>query len=80
MATLESIEDQIDALNDKMDTKFDEMDLKFDALILHRTCTVCHGSGEVNSPVEGEPGPPYECPLCGGDGSVKAGYIDTTDE
>jgi len=88
MATLESIEAQLTAMQSGIISRFDDIDStlttmqsgiigKFNNLVQHRTCTVCHGTGEINTPVEGEPGPPYSCPNCGGDGTVKSGKIDT---
>lgn len=84
MATLESIEAQIDVFKTEMKAKFDAVDVKFDGvdtklenLVLHQTCALCQGEGEINSPVDGEPGPPYTCPQCGGDGKIRAGQIDT---
>ena len=87
MATLESIEEQIDALNDKVDEKFDEIEEKiesvldkFESQIMHTVCSRCQGSGEISFSVEGGPGPPYTCPQCSGNGTVKIGHMSTTDE
>ncbi len=83
MATLDTIEAQLNAIDNKLDTldaHLDVVEAAFDNLIIHHTCSVCHGSGEVDSPSDGEPGPPYQCPSCGGDGSVDCGYINTSSE
>jgi hypothetical protein len=86
MATLESIEAQITALSDSIDTKLDAIeslvtglqDTLDSGLYQHLDCALCQGTGEINNPVEGEPGPPYTCPQCSGDGTVKRGVINTT--
>lgn len=78
MATLESIETQIEELTEHIDEKFDEIDAQIESLVVHNKCAVCQGTGEVNTPAEGEPGPPYTCPRCGGDGTIKFSTINTT--
>ena len=76
MATLESIEAQIDAFKDWADGKFGDIDSKLDNLIIESACPVCQGDGEVNSPVDGQPGPPYICPRCAGTGKTTIGELE----
>jgi len=94
MATLESIEEQIDALDDKLDTKLDALETKIDAiesaienleLVSYKTCTVCNGVGTiVPSSNEGDPTPdPITCPVdmggCGGTGRHIVGSMNEKD-
>lgn len=81
MATIDDVYDKVlDVLDKVADNleKIGEVEDKLDNLVLHSKCSVCQGTGEVNDPIDGEPGPPYSCPQCSGDGTVKFGGIDTT--
>lgn len=80
MATLDQILAGLIEFRDTVYSRFDEIEEKMESLKLRNLCTVCHGTGEVNDSVDGEAGPPYECPQCGGDGTVKIGDINSVSD
>ena len=80
MATIDDVIAAMIVFRNEVYSRFDDIDTKLESLVLHGLCAVCQGSGELSDPVNGEPGPPYTCPSCAGDGSIKVGNIDTVDE
>lgn len=59
-----------------INAKFEDVLVDIEALNLVSKCPVCQGTGEVNDPVEGEPGPPYDCPRCSASGKIKTAELD----
>jgi len=88
MATIDDVMNKLDDVLSKIDDCMEKADeAKAEAIAAksavenlemysHAMCTLCQGTGEINDPVDGVPGPPYSCPKCSGDGSIRFVHIN----